>query len=51
MSAAYFTIEELEGLPNDFINNLKTKEENGQKYYIVTLKYPDLIPTLQMAKR
>jgi metallopeptidase MepB len=51
VSSVKFTREELEGLPEDFINNLKTIEAEGKSYYVVTLKYPDLIPTLQMAKR
>jgi Zn-dependent oligopeptidase len=42
----YFTTAELEGLPQDFIANLPT--ENGK--HAVSLKYPELIPTLKLCK-
>ncbi|MEX0917478.1 MAG: M3 family metallopeptidase [Candidatus Paceibacterota bacterium] len=41
------TKEELEGLPDSYISNLK-KEKNGK--YKVTLQYPDLFPFLSGAK-
>ncbi|KAI9298799.1 thimet oligopeptidase-like protein [Neoconidiobolus thromboides FSU 785] len=45
------TREELDGLPEDFINNLKQKKnDNGQQVYLLTMKYPDVVPTLENAK-
>eukprot|EP00741_Cyanophora_paradoxa_P006272 tig00000989_g6081.t1 len=42
-----FTAEELEGMPEDYLAGLKRE---GDKY-VVTLKYPDLIPLMRRAKR
>jgi Zn-dependent oligopeptidase len=41
-----FTKEELEGLSDDFLKGL---EKDGDKY-IVTMKYPDLLPVMNQAK-
>jgi Zn-dependent oligopeptidase len=48
-----FTKTELEGMPEDFIFALRTstRESDGATLYHVTMKYPDLIPTMKMAKR
>ena len=42
----WFTKEELDGVPDDVINLLKS--EDGK--YFLTFKYPDLFPTLKYAK-
>ena len=42
-----FTEKELDGCTKDFLEGL-TKDENGN--YIVSLKYPELFPTLRYAK-
>ncbi|PCI39319.1 MAG: hypothetical protein COB53_03425 [Elusimicrobia bacterium] len=42
-----FTKEEMEGIPEDFLNRLK-KTDAG--LYIVTLDYPDVYPFLKLAK-
>ena len=39
--------EELNGLPDDYINGLQ-KNESGK--YLVTLKYPDYVPFMQQAE-
>jgi thimet oligopeptidase len=46
-TALPFTKEELEGLPQDFFEGLK--HEAGK--YHVSLKYPEMFPVLQKAKR
>ncbi|KAF3200987.1 hypothetical protein TWF106_003095 [Orbilia oligospora] len=43
----WFTEQQLEGVPTDVINILKTDEKNGVKKYFLTYKYPDLFPTLK----
>jgi thimet oligopeptidase len=40
--------DELEGMPDDFIDGLEDAED-GKKW--LTLKYPDLLPTMQKCKR
>lgn len=46
-----FTLSQLEGLPKDFIDGLKqTADSNNNKYYSVTMQYPDLFPMLNSAK-
>ncbi|KAI8353351.1 hypothetical protein BD560DRAFT_408324 [Blakeslea trispora] len=49
-STVKFTKEELEGLDDDFLNGLKTEEENGVTKYILTMKYPDVQPVLKLCK-
>ncbi|KAJ1668012.1 metalloendopeptidase [Coemansia sp. RSA 1813] len=46
-----FTREELDGLPKDFYDGRRTEIENGVEKYVVTTKYPDLVPAMQHAKR
>ncbi|KAJ1976104.1 metalloendopeptidase [Dimargaris xerosporica] len=46
-----YTREELEGMPDDFIAGLKTKDEDGVTKYVVTTQYPDLFPLLTLATR
>jgi metallopeptidase MepB len=47
----WLTPEELEGVPEDVIGNLKKGEgEHAGKVWL-TFKYPDLFPTLKYAKR
>ncbi|TPX58646.1 hypothetical protein SpCBS45565_g07930 [Spizellomyces sp. 'palustris'] len=48
-----FTKDELEGMPDDFLEGLtkKVDEKDGVEKYAVTMKYPDIIPTLRMANR
>ena len=41
--------DELEGLPDDYFTDLK-KDSTGNKY-LVSLKYPELFPILQKAKK
>ncbi|KAK6341784.1 hypothetical protein TWF730_001276 [Orbilia blumenaviensis] len=43
----WFTEQQLEGVPADVINILKTEEKDGVKKYFLTYKYPDLFPTLK----
>ena len=38
--------EDLNGLPDDFIDNLSKKDDK----FIVTVQYPDLIPVMKLAK-
>ena len=52
-----FTRKELNGLPNDFIDGLTTTVKDNEEMFIVTMKYPDLLPgniinqiVLKMAK-
>jgi thimet oligopeptidase len=44
-----FTIEELKGMPSDFISGLK-KDENDDGKYIVGLKYPEVFPVLNLCE-
>ncbi|KAI9502498.1 metalloendopeptidase [Coemansia spiralis] len=45
------TREELDGLPDDYFDGRKTEIEDGLEKYVVTTKYPDLVPAMQHAKR
>ncbi|BFZ64095.1 metalloendopeptidase [Saitoella coloradoensis] len=49
-SECLFTKEELQGLPEDFFEGREEREVDGVKKYVVTMKYPDLIPALRLAK-
>ncbi|KAI9017893.1 hypothetical protein CLU79DRAFT_762149 [Phycomyces nitens] len=49
-SSITFTKEELEGLDDDFVGGLDTKEEDGVKKYVLTMKYPDVRPLLKLCK-
>eukprot|EP01117_Protostelium_nocturnum_P003259 TRINITY_DN1420_c0_g2_i1.p2 TRINITY_DN1420_c0_g2~~TRINITY_DN1420_c0_g2_i1.p2 ORF type:complete len:759 (-),score=281.48 TRINITY_DN1420_c0_g2_i1:2611-4866(-) len=46
----HFTKEELDGMKEDFIQNLEKVTEDGVEKYVLTLKYPDLLPLLQYCK-
>ncbi|KAJ2727161.1 metalloendopeptidase [Coemansia sp. Benny D115] len=46
-----FTRDELEGLPEDYFDGRATEAVDGVEKYVVTTKYPDLMPLLQLAKR
>lgn len=45
-----FTKEQLEGVPDDVINNFEKVEDDGITKYKMTFKYPDLFPVLKYAK-
>ncbi|KAJ2369872.1 metalloendopeptidase, partial [Coemansia sp. RSA 2610] len=47
---ALFTRDELAGLPDSFFEDRETRTENGVQKFVVTTKYPDLVPVMQMAK-
>ncbi|KAI7870737.1 hypothetical protein BDF14DRAFT_1768860 [Spinellus fusiger] len=49
-SSLLFTKEELTGLDDDFIGGLTTKEMDGVKKYVLTMKYPDYIPLMRLCK-
>ncbi|KAI9365618.1 hypothetical protein BD770DRAFT_376901 [Pilaira anomala] len=49
-STVKFTKEELEGLDDDFLDGLKTEQEDGVTKYILTMKYPDVRPVLKLCK-
>jgi Zn-dependent oligopeptidase len=50
VSKTSFSVEELEGLPKSIVDGLADVEDKaGHKW--VTLKYPDVLPTLRFAKR
>src|SRR5690606_38944632 len=42
--------EELDGLPDAYVEGLGTVEEDGRTRYRVTLDYPDIFPFLSNAK-
>ncbi|KAJ2554956.1 metalloendopeptidase [Coemansia sp. RSA 1933] len=46
-----FTRDELNGLPEDYFDGRPTEAEDGVEKYVVTTKYPDLVPAMQYAKR
>ncbi|KAJ2062241.1 metalloendopeptidase [Coemansia sp. S146] len=46
-----FTRDELEGLSSDFFEGRATEVVDGQEEFVVTTKYPDIIPVMKMAKR
>ncbi|KAF3920209.1 Saccharolysin [Arthrobotrys entomopaga] len=43
----WLTKEELHGLPQDTLNNLKTEERDGEQKYFLSWRYPDLFPALK----
>ncbi|KAJ3179433.1 Thimet oligopeptidase [Gaertneriomyces sp. JEL0708] len=45
-----FTKEELDGLPEDFFEGRKKVDVDGTEKYVVTMKYPDVLPIMRMAK-
>lgn len=46
-----FTKEQLDGIPDDTINNFEQiKEDDGSVKYKMTFKYPDLFPVLKYAR-
>ncbi|KAJ1808498.1 metalloendopeptidase, partial [Coemansia sp. RSA 2598] len=45
-----FTRQELLGLPEDYFDRRPTEIEDGVEKFVVTTKYPDLVPVMQMAK-
>ncbi|KAJ1962835.1 metalloendopeptidase [Dipsacomyces acuminosporus] len=45
-----FTREELDGLPDDFFEGRPTEIADGVEKYVVTTKYPDLLPAQRLAK-
>ncbi|KAI8322072.1 zincin [Martensiomyces pterosporus] len=47
----WLTRDELEGLPDDYFEGRKTDIAQGAERYLVTTKYPDLGPAMQLAKR
>ncbi|KAJ2592927.1 metalloendopeptidase [Coemansia sp. RSA 1722] len=46
-----FTREELLGLPETFFEDRETETVDGVEKFVVTTKYPDIIPVLEYAKR
>ncbi|KAK8176115.1 thimet oligopeptidase [Phyllosticta citrichinensis] len=46
----WFTLEELDGVPEDVVNNLEKGEGENEGKVRLTFKYPDLFPTLKYAK-
>ncbi|KAI9323370.1 hypothetical protein BX666DRAFT_2116999 [Dichotomocladium elegans] len=49
-STILFTKEELEGMDDDFLGGLKTKEVDGVTKYVLTMKYPDVRSVLKLCK-
>ncbi|KAJ2617688.1 metalloendopeptidase [Coemansia sp. RSA 1365] len=45
-----FTRKELDGLPDSYFCDRETQMEEGVEKYVVTTKYPDIVPVMQMAK-
>lgn len=45
-----FTLNELNGVPNDVIKSFENFNENDQTFYKMTFKYPDILPVLKYAK-
>ncbi|KAJ2460106.1 metalloendopeptidase, partial [Coemansia sp. RSA 2424] len=48
---AVFTRDELEGLPSSFFEGRATEAVDGQEGFVVTTKYPDIMPVMRLAKR
>ncbi|KAI7834717.1 hypothetical protein BX661DRAFT_139353 [Kickxella alabastrina] len=46
-----FTREELEGLADDYFEGRATEVVDGVEKYVVTTKYPDLVPVMQAGKK
>lgn len=54
-TSVLLTREELDGLPDDYFEGReikKTKREDGTEYdaYVITMKYPDIVPALSLCK-
>ncbi len=49
-SGLWFTPEELDGVPEDIVNNFKKGEGENAGKVRMTFKYPDMFPTLKYAK-
>ncbi|KAJ2438525.1 metalloendopeptidase, partial [Coemansia sp. RSA 2424] len=43
--------DELEGLPSDFFEGRATEAVDGKEGFVVTTKYPDIMPVMRLAKR
>ncbi|KAJ2713742.1 metalloendopeptidase, partial [Coemansia spiralis] len=42
---------ELDGLPEDYFSGRPTQAVDGVDKYVVTTKYPDIVPAMQLARR
>ncbi|CAO3686709.1 unnamed protein product [Umbelopsis ramanniana] len=49
-STVSFTKDELENMDDDFLSGLKTEEVDGVQKYILTMRYPDVLPVLKNCK-
>lgn len=49
-STVNFTKDELENMDDDFLSGLKTEEVDGVQKYVLTMRYPDVLPVLKMCK-
>ncbi|KAJ2450563.1 metalloendopeptidase [Coemansia sp. RSA 2336] len=45
-----FTRQQLDGLPEDYFCDRPVRLHEGVEKYVVTTKYPDMVPVMQMAK-
>ena len=45
-----FTRQELDGLPEDFFEGRESRNVDGVDKYVVTTKYPDLFPVMELCK-
>ncbi|CAO3681225.1 unnamed protein product [Umbelopsis vinacea] len=49
-STVAFTKDELENMDDDFLSGLKKEEIDGVEKYVLTMRYPDVLPVLKMCK-
>jgi len=49
-TALFFTREELDGLPQDFIDGLQKRTDGEVTKYRVSLQYPELLPVMRYAR-